>query len=78
VRLIVSRLGRRPITHVVILALAILLGCGLIAASNLVLSRYEYSHLAIDGHLARIDRTTGVVEIFSKETGWADVQRLPR
>ena len=66
------------LTHVVILALAILLGCGLIAASNLLLFRHEYSNVMIDRHLARIDRTTGVVEIFSKETGWADVQRLPR
>jgi hypothetical protein len=47
------------LTHVVILALAILLGCGLIAASNLLLFRHEYSNVMIDGHLAR----SGTVEV---------------
>ena len=62
------------LSHVLVLAASILIGCGAIAGSNLLFNRYAYSPIALDGHLARVDKATGVVEIYIKERGWVDVR----
>jgi hypothetical protein len=62
------------LSHVFVLAASILIGCGAIALSNLPFNRYAYSPVALDGHLARIDKSNGVVEIYVKDRGWVDVR----
>jgi len=62
------------LSHVLVLAASILIGCGAIAVSNLLFNRYAYSPIAVDGHLARIDKSNGAVEIYVKERGWVDVR----
>ncbi|HMF12014.1 MAG TPA: hypothetical protein VKE94_06895 [Gemmataceae bacterium] len=62
------------LSHVLLLSMSILIGCGAIAASNLLFNRYEYSPVAVEGHLSRIDKSSGAVEIYVKDRGWVDVR----
>jgi hypothetical protein len=64
------------LAHVLILAATILAGCGAIATSNLLFSRFEYRTPPINGRLSRVDKATGAVEIYRDDRGWSDA-RLP-
>lgn len=62
--------GPVKLSHVLVLAASILIGCGLIAVFGAARDRYHYSALAVEGHLGRVDRYTGAVEIYDKGRGW--------
>jgi hypothetical protein len=61
------------LSHALILAVSILLGCCLIAGSNLLFTRYEYHWPATGGPPSRIDKATGNVQFYyPPDRGWRD------
>jgi hypothetical protein len=62
------------LSHALILAASILLGCCLIAGSNLLFNRYEYFWPSNELSPSRIDRVSGTVQFYSPRDGsWRDV-----
>ena len=62
------------LSHVIILAASILIGCSAIALSNLVFDRYAYRTPLLHGRLSRVDKMTGAVETYHEERGWVNVR----